>query len=519
MLPEIILAVMGCLLLIIALFTDNRQNRLGAAVPVVAVLSLTAALIAIVWLGTYITENNLSNAGLNVDTGGHLRVDMLSLFFKGVIVAATLLVSLMSVEYARRFDSPGEFFGLLVLTTLAASLLSSAADLITIYLSMEFLSITSYAMAGYYRENPRSNEASLKYFLYGAMTSALMLYGMSLLYGLSANDGPASTLLTDVIRGIASQPLDPLIVMAMVCVLAGFFFKVSAVPFHQWAPDTYQGAPTPFTAFLSVASKLAGLAVLCRVVATLLLVPNYGAEIANTLGATTTAIIALVAALSMFVGNLIAIQQRDLKRLLAYSGIAQIGYLLVGVAAMVNGNHDNAFQAVVIYMITYLFMNLGAFGVVIAINNRFHSSDVDAFSGLSRRSPWLAASMAIFLLGLAGVPPAAGWFGKYYLFVAAIHPSLDGALVWLAVVLVINSVIAAYYYLGIIQAMYFSAPESETPVTVHSGLRAGILASMVATLVLGTVGIWPMYQLVQQNMSFQADPPTAPDVSMTTPEP
>jgi NADH-quinone oxidoreductase subunit N len=509
MAPEIILTLVAVILLLVAVFTGSPNSRVNRAVPLLTVLGLGAALASVVWLAT-----SCAAVGQDVDHGGHLRVDMLSLLFKGIAITATMVVVAMAFEYSRRFSSPGEFYGLIVFTTLAVSLLCSAADLVTIYLSMEFLSITSYAMAGYYRENARSNEAALKYFLYGALNSALMLYGISLLYGLSATGMPgsvASTNLSTVIRAVCSQPPTPLLLAAVVFVLSGFLFKVSAVPFHQWAPDTYEGAPTPFTAFLSVASKIGGLAVLVRVVASVFLVPNLATG-DYTLASLTAMLIAIVAGLSMVVGNVVAMHQRDIKRMLAYSGIGQVGYMLVAVAAMTGGNSDKGLQALLIYAVTYLFMNLGAFGVVTAINNRLNSSDLDDYAGLAQRNLPLASAMAVFMLSLAGIPPMAGWFGKYYIFFAAIDPSLHGVFsggAWnatdiLALVLVVNSVIAAYYYLNVIKRMFFDEPQVTTAVPVGRTLRAGIVASMAITLFLGALPLW-LYSVVTQNATFRPD--------------
>lgn len=523
MAPEVVLTLLGIALLFVAIFTERAEHTVSRAVPIVAALGLLAALAAVVWVGSGILTHALSEGALNVDRGGHLRVDLLSLFFKSIIILSGLVVILMSVAYSKRFASPGEFFALLVFTTLAASLLSSAADLVTIYLTMEFLSITSYAMAGYYRENVRSSEASLKYFLYGATNSALMLYGMSLLYGLSATGAmghPATTNLTEVVRGVAAQLPTPVVLMAVVFTLSGFLFKVSAAPFHQWAPDTYQGAPTPFAAFLSVASKVAGVAVLVRVAATLFQVPQADTGVSSTLAGVVVFLVAIVAGLSMFLGNLLAIQQTDVKRLLAYSGIAQIGYMLIAVAAMTGANGDGALQALVVYLIVYLFMNLGAFGVVTAINNRIHSSDLNDYRGLSQRAPWLAAAMAVFMFSLAGIPPAAGWLGKYYVFQAAVDPSLNGIFTSgtlnvtdvLALLLVVNSVIGAFYYLWIVKRMYFEAPEVEADLPVERGLKLSVVAAMVITLLLGALP-WPMVTLVHERVTFRVDPPAPPVVS------
>ena len=509
MLPEVILVLIGIALLLVAIWSDVPGSNEDNVCPVLALAGLGPALVAIVWLGTVIITNSMSGPMLDLDTGGHLRVDLMSLFFKGIAVASAMLIVLMSMKYGRRFSSPGEFYALVVLTTLAVCFLSSSADLVTMYLSMEFLSITSYAMAGYYRENPRSSEAALKYFLFGAINSAVMLYGMSLLYGLSSSEVyalPASTLLADVVRGVASQPFGGLALVAVTFTLGGFLFKISAVPFHQWAPDTYQGAPTPFTAFLSVISKVGGLAVLCRVAALVFLTPNVDTGNGFTLTGVVAFVLALAAALSMFVGNLIAIHQSDIKRMLAYSGIAQAGYLLVGITAMRGGNELNGLHAVLIYAVTYALMNLGAFAVVVAINNTLHSSELDAYRGLAVRSPWLAAAMAVFMISLAGVPPAAGWFGKYYIFVAAIDPRLNGVLLWLAILLAVNSVIAAFYYLNVVRMMYFEKAEATSPLVVDAPLRLGIIAALAGTLIFGILPA-PLYNVVRYHAVIRADLP------------
>lgn len=506
--PELILLFVGVALLFLSLARGGVSESASKALPWVASLGLIASLAAVAWVGQ--TVAGASGAGLYADSGRQLRVDTLSQLFKGIAAVSTLIVVTMTRRYAGRFSSPGEFYALLILTTLAAFLLSSAADLVSIYLAMEYLSITSYAMAGYYRESRRSNEAAIKYFLFGALNSALMLYGISMLYGLSATPDstlPATTNLRNVIYGIVAQPMSGLMAIALVFAISGFLFKVSAVPFHQWAPDTYQGAPTPFTAFLSVTSKVGGLAVLTRVVAHIFgMVNNSVGHGGLTATLLVGGVIAIVSALSMCIGNVIAIQQKDLKRLLAYSGIAQAGYMLVGVAAMQAGNADRALQAVIIYAITYLFMNLGAFAVVVALNNNENTSDLEGLKGLSQRNPLLAAAMAVFLLSLSGIPPFAGWVGKYYIFFAAIDPSLHGSLFWLALVLVVNSVIAAFYYLNIIRVMYFQEPETGTPLSLDGWLKTGVVLAAAFTIVLGVV-IAPMYNLATGNAKLRVETP------------
>ncbi len=416
-----------------------------------------------------------------------LTVDPFAVAFKAFGILATILVVLVACDYVpvgqrgQQTDNPataigtidapiahqGEFYSLLLFAAMSITLLASATSLIMIYLSIEFLSITSYILVGYLRRDTLSNEAALKYFFYGAITAAVMLYGISLLYGLTgAVDlrGIAGYLAT-----ITPEPgvLRWAVLPAAVMVVAGFGFKVSAVPFHQWAPDAYEGAPTPITAFISVAPKVAGFAVMLRVLVTAL--PYFRAD--------WVGLIAAMSAVSMTLGNVVAIPQTNIKRMLAYSSIAQAGYILIGVAAA----STLGVTATLFYVLIYALSNLGAFATVIVVSNHLNSDAIPDYAGLSQRSPGLALAMLLFLLSLAGIPPLAGFIGKFYLFSAAVEQGM----VWLVVIGVINSVVSLYYYLIVVKAMYIAEPPTEEPVPVSRALSAALLITALGVLLLG----------------------------------
>jgi len=408
---------------------------------------------------------------------GLYTVDSLVLFLKMVAVVSTGLVVLSAIEFMRgRTPYRGEFYTLLLFTALAISLIAAATDLILIYLAIELLSITSYVLTGYLREDPKSNEAAIKYFLYGAAASAVMLYGMSLLYGATG-----STNLSEIATALreAEASLRGVVFPAAVLLLVGFGFKIAAVPFHQWAPDAYEGAPTPVTAFLSVGPKVAGFAVLARVFLTAL--PSFQPD-------RVVALLAGISVVTMTFGNLVALTQRNIKRMLAYSSIAQAGYILLGVVAA----STLGMTSLVFYLIVYSFTNLGAFIVVITFSNGGGGDAIEDYAGLSQRSPGLALAMVLFLLSLAGIPPLAGFVGKFYLFAAAMK---EGFL-WLVLVGVINSIVSLYYYLQVIRQMYIIPPRTEEAIPASRALSSALLIAMAGVLLLGIYPA-PLIELIQ----------------------
>ena len=441
---------------------------------------------------------------LFVTRGGHaqLTVDPFGAIFALVAFCGTLIVMLLSVDYFEaRQPHKAEYYSLLMLATAAVSLTAVASDLIAIYLSIELLSLASYVLASFVKTDRRSGEAGLKYFLYGAACSAVGLYGISILFGVTGGN----TALSAVARGLTPTATETGAVwVGIVFTLVGFGFKLALVPFQFWAPDVYQGAPTPITAFLSVISKAAGLAVMVRFLTTVAM------PIAPEKLSWYWILVVLTAA-SMFFGNLVAIPQRNIKRMLAYSSIAQVGYLMIGVLSALHTfsgegrllprlwNVPNALvrttgsaserctwdmQGVIVYLVAYLFMNLGAFAIVAGLGKRLQSDAIDDYAGLMQRAPFLAASLTVFLISLAGVPPTAGFFGKLLIFGGAIkagqfqHPEL----VILAVIGVTNSIISAYYYLNVVRIMFF-APSGDRPTFEFSlALNAVVVACLVGTI-------------------------------------
>ncbi len=454
--PELAIAIGGLLMVILDLAMPDRHKSLiplaGLAV-LAAAATLTVPLLVeperLLFFGTY-----------SLDSFG-LAFKLLALVCTGVVIAA-------GSDYFRvRPVLQGEVYVLLVFGALALVLLSCSADLITVYLSLEFVGIISYVLAGYLKYSRRSNEAALKYFLYGATASAVMLYGMSLLYGATGTTNLAA------IAQHVSAPAAPtaLELTALVLLLVGFGYKISMVPFHAWAPDVYEGAPTPITAFLSVGPKLAGFAVLVRVLA-------VGLE---PWAGTWVLLLAGGAALTMFVGNLGALAQVNIKRMLAYSSIAHAGCILIGVSALAAGA-PWALQSIILYAVAYLFMNLGAFAVAIKVGEATGTDAIADYAGLARRSPALAGAMLLFLLSLAGIPPLAGFAAKLYAFGAAIQ---SPGLWWLAVVGIVNSIIALFYYMNVVRLMYFAEPSGPYEPQPSPALNAVIALTAIATALTG----------------------------------
>lgn len=394
--------------------------------------------------------------------------DNLTNFYRIIGSITGIIVLLASFEFMRTRKYAGEFYGLFLLAVASMIMLAASTNLLMIFLTLEFLSIVSYVLTGYLREVKISNEAAIKYFLFGAITSAIMLYGMALLYGATASLNLGE--IGQVITGDTNYEV--LALFATGLMLAGIGFKISLVPFHQWAPDAYEGAPTPVTAFLSVGPKVAGFAVLLRVVLQVILVYKLDWVI----------LFSLLAVLTMTLGNVVALTQTNVKRLLAYSSIAQAGYMLIGVASISFSDTPlNGVSAVLIYIGAYLFTNLGAFLVVIAIENKTSAVDISQYGGMIKRAPGLAVLMVFFMLSLAGIPPTAGFVGKFFVFGSAINAGLG----WLAAIGVINSVISVFYYFRVVRPMFFDeAPAGAPPVTYDRWLQVGLVVTALMTLLI-----------------------------------
>lgn len=464
--PELILLLTGLVVLIVDL-AWGEENKKTLWVPALALTGLGAALVA-----TFALWGTPATPVLAV-----MAVDPFGLFFKGIAIATVGLVILAAVPYLQgRTPYRGEFYALLVFAGLAICLASSAINLISVYLAMEFLSITSYILAGYLRGDLKSNEAGLKYFLYGAVASAAMLYGMSLLYGATGTTDLAA--IAQTLAG-GEETLQWLAVAAIILLLAGFAFKIVLAPFHQWAPDAYEGAPTPVTAFLSVGSKAAGFAILMRVLLTALGAFRWDIG--------WMAFLMALSVISMALGNLIALRQTNIKRMLAYSSIAQAGYIIIGFICMPQ-TFEGAFLGIngaLFYLFAYLFTNLAVFTAVIAFESATGSAEIADYRGLVKRSPLLAGVLLVALLSLAGVPGTGGFLGKFFVFGSAIKLGLLQTTV-LAIVGIVTSVIAAFYYLNVVRQMFFeSADEGATPITVPLGVKVGLALTAVGILVVG----------------------------------
>jgi NADH-quinone oxidoreductase subunit N len=451
LLPEMLLTFWICLVLIVD-FSFPRLPKEQLAYLSLGGLAITLGCLA--WFDvTGITGTLFANMFV---------VDRMALFFKILIVLATILVIVASIEFVHRFTFfRGEYYFLVAMSALGMMFMASANDLLSVFVTLEFSTFGFYVLVAYLREDAASNEAGLKFFILGVFAAGLLAYGISLVYGETGKL---------VFSDMASAQATPGLIIGYLLIFAALGFKIGAVPFHSWIPDTYHGAPTPVTAFLSIAPKGAAFAILLRM---------FYVALAS-FKPTWVLMLVVTSILSMTYGNIVAIAQRNIKRLLAYSGIAQIGNVLIGLAAGTKMGSD----AILFYLLAYLFANLGAFAIVIAVSQAIGSDEIDDYSGLGRRSPFLAFAMLIFLLSLAGVPPLAGFIGKLYIFVAAIK---EGLYTLIAVGL-INIVISLYYYLIVVKKMYITEPHDPSPVTISGPMKAVVYVGLAGTL---AIGIYP----------------------------
>ena len=463
--PELVLLGLLTVLILVDSFGGERSRW---AMPSLTGIGLLAALIPVATLAYDGAVRGMFDSAYVVDN--------YALLFKALFLIGGYVVVLLSTNYIAEGDYwEGENYQLLVAALLGMTVMASARDLISIFLALELLSIPAYMLAAWRKRDLGSEEAGMKYYLMGVFASALLLYGMSLLYGISG-----STRLVDIAAAISGTDVPALVVLAIVLVVVAFGFKISAVPFHTWAPDTYEGAPTPVTAFLAVASKAAGFVALMTVV---LIAFDTQAQVFEPL-------IWALAAVTMVVGNLIALRQTNLVRMLAYSGVAQAGYILAPLAvAGVSGSvGTQAVEAMSTYLVIYTAMNLGAFAVVIAVARKTGSAEISSYGGLFSHSPVLAVCMTIFLFSLAGIPPLAGWYAKLVVFLALVQPGTVAGYV-LAVIVGVTSVVALFYYARVAKVMWVDpAPDGDTaPVRVPVSLAAALVITTAATLVLGVL--------------------------------
>jgi len=463
--PEFILLIAAFLVLGIDIFGKRRWQKV---LPYWTIAGLLLSMVASFWL-----------MGRKEAVAGTMAADSFAYYFQLIGEMVMVLVTLALIDYLPgRTHQQGEFYALLLFVTLAIMVAVSATDLIMVYLGMEFLSITSYILVGFLRKDKRANEAAIKYFLYGAVASAVMLYGMSLLYGLTGTTDLA-TISHKLLAGNIVSGYQWLLFPALLFLTVGFGYKSALVPFHQWAPDVYDGAPTPVSAFLSTASKGVGFALLIRVFVTAL--PSVKID--------WIALLYALSVLTMTVGNFVALRQTSVKRMLAYSSVAQAGYIVIGLVAF-NGKVPftsfNGISGVLFYLLAYAFTNAGAFIVVGAIEERTGSTELEDYNGLIKRSPFLAGIFLILLLSLAGVPATGGFMGKFMVFGAALAEQFY----ILALIAIINSVVAVGYYFKVIKAMFFVPGEELPAVSVARPTRYALLIALAMTLLLGIFPSW-----------------------------
>lgn len=457
-LPEILLLVLAILVLVVEflLKPDDRRmlgwltaGGLGVILAVCLIVARPADTPEAVW-------------------GGMLRHDWLGFTFGMLFIFGAAITALFAMD-AESLGKKGEFYLLLLASTLGMNLMASAGDLIMLYLAIETTSIPLYVLAGFMTRDSKSTESGFKYLLFGALTSTIMLYGFSLLFGFTG-----TTNLKDIALILVQGQIKPVLSMGMLLlVLVGFGFKVSAVPFHFWAPDVYEGAPTPVAGFLSTASKAAGFSVLLRVLMTVFV------DKTGTMGNWATAI-AVIAVLTMTLGNTLALTQKNIKRLLAYSSIAHAGYMLIGVVAI----SSLGVSSVVFYMVAYLITNLAAFGVVATFGKAVGSDEISAYAGLSRRAPGLALIMLVAFLSLAGMPPLGGFVGKFFVFAAAVNAQM----IWLAIIGVLNSIIGLYYYLTVLKVVYlYRSDDEEKAISIPRPYSIALVVLTLGIILVGTV--------------------------------
>ena len=457
LLPEIVMAIFGMALLLAGTVGRGISSRMAAMASLVG---LGAATILVVW--------TQGQAAMGVPIlAGMFVLDSYALYWKILFLIATALTVFLSVKFIEEGGyRAGEYYSLLLLATTGMMLMVSGFNLLSIWISLELMALSSYILVGYFKYERRSNEASLKYFILGALSSGILLYGISLLYGAT------NTLaLPELSRSLSTAVLngDLLSAVGWVLLAVGLFFKISAAPFHVWTPDVYVGAPTPVTGYLAVASKAASFAILVRIFYQGLAPLVIDWQI----------VVAAVASLSMIWGNIAALTQTNVKRMLAYSSIAHAGYILMGVLAA----SETGLWALMFYLLAYSFFTLGAFGTVVLLERREYAGEtLSDYAGLARRAPFLAACMLIFLLALTGLPPTGGFLGKVYLFAAAV----EAGWTWVALIGVLTSAISLYYYMAVVVQMYFKDAEETSPIPLRApGLVAAIGFCAVVTVILG----------------------------------
>jgi len=449
--PEIIMVCAALIVLLFDLFLRKKET--------LAIISIIAAIV--VGYGLFRTD-------LGVTFSGMFIADGYSVFFKSVFLVSLVLSILVSMRYLNvQGEHKGEYYALMLFATTGMMLMASAGDLVMLYVGLELMALSTYILAGFMTKTTRSNEAAVKYLLLGAFASAFLLFAISLTYGLTG-----TTNIREVAAYIAGHSLmtSPALLVALIMFVSAFSFKVAAVPFHMWAPDVYEGAPTPVTAFMSVGPKAAGFAVMGRVF--LIGFSSMGTELVDML--------VPIAVLTMAIGNIVALAQTNIKRMLAYSSIAHAGYALVGLIA----GGQSGVASMMNYMLIYAFMNIGAFAIVILLcREGVKGEDISEYEGLSKTHPISAALMLVFMFSLTGIPPTAGFVGKFYIISAA----LESGYLTLSILMVLFSAISAYYYMRIVMYMYMRDPQTEPQLASSAGLNIALVLTLAGVLLMGII--------------------------------
>ena len=446
---EILVSALGLVLLIMGMIVPKTQRKSFGYLTGIGLLAILA--VSFTLYGKNATMFN-----------GVYIVDDFGVFFKQVFLLAGALITFTAIDYVERLEYRMEFFALVLFTTLGAMVMVSAGDLITFYVGLETMTICFFVLTAFRKDDAKSSEAGIKYLLLGAISSAVLLYGLTLVYGVSG-----TTVIAEIANVVSTGSIEPALLLGIVFLIAGFGFKISTVPFHMWSPDIYQGAPSPVTALLASGSKAAA----------------FGAFVRIFLGAlpgtqdSWVMLLAVLAAITMIFGNIVAMPQTNIKRMLAYSSVAQGGYILTGlVAASTLGIKGIGF-----YTMAYTFATIAAFAVVIAISNSLGSNEIKDYAGLSQRSPMAAAALTVAMLSMAGIPPLAGFVGKFYLFSAIV----DQGFYWLALIGLIMSMISVYYYLSVTKVMYLGEATDNTPIKISSAMQITLIVTMLLSLAFG----------------------------------
>lgn len=483
--PEITISIALVLLVIVDLIMNKNKKFL----PYVAIAGLIVAGIFIV---AQFSVNQFAFA--NNNSVGMVIIDPFGNFFKLLIVASSLVIvlfSMLSNEINEGMQRQGEYYTLMFGMIVGMMFMVSASDLIVLYLSIELVSLPSYILAGYTKSALRNSEASLKYVIYGGISSGIMLFGISILYGLTG-----STNIYEINSLIQAANVHGFIfVLSAILIFVGIGYKISAAPFHFWTPDVYEGAPIPITAYLSIASKAAGFALLIRFIKVTFIQsvdPNGFWQLLSVID--WKAFIVLISILTMTLGNFAALWQNNMKRLLAYSSIAHAGYLLLGLAVLSN----EGITAILIYFLVYAFMNLGAFLVVMLIANKINSEEIDDYDGLSSVAPFLSVSLAIFLVSLTGLPPTAGFIGKLYIFIALV----DAKMIVVAVIALLNTVVSLYYYIRVLKHMFLNPSKKEVPSLKISYPAIVFVLAFVAPVLIFGVYFSPLVALAKSSIAL-----------------